>query len=199
LRDFRKLMKKPVFSWEEARVVAFSTSPGQLKLQLHMWKTASEIISLRRGVYTFADSKPSIAEIASALYSPCAISLEYALNLHGLLPDIPFGITLVTTRQTRKFNTAFGQFSYQKIKKEAFVGFDPKTLLAEREKALVDYLYLNRNRMRTDVDFLHEMRWQHLETIRFARARKFAGMFGFKKLTLLLDALEAYAKSCSSR
>lgn len=194
-RDFKKRMKKQVFSWEEARVVAFSTSPAQLRLQIHMWKEASEIISLRRGVYAFADANPSIEEIAAALCSPCAISLEYALNLYGLLPDIPFGVTLVTTRQTRRFNTAFGQFSFQKIKKEAFVGFDPKTLLAEREKALADYLYLNRNTMRADVDFLREMRWQNLETVRFARARKFAGIFGSKKLIPLLDALEAHAKS----
>lgn len=198
-REFRKAMKKGLFTWQEARIVAFGTTPGQLRLQLHTWKGAGEIVPLRRGVYAFADARPEIAEIALTLCSPSYISLEYALNHYGLLPDIPFGITLVTTRQTQKFNTPFGQFTFQKIKRDAFSGFNPKTLLAEREKALADYLYLHQHRIVAEASFFDEMRWQNLEAVRFSKARRWAKLFRSKKLVRIMGALEAYAPSRPAR
>jgi predicted transcriptional regulator of viral defense system len=194
-KDFKKGMKKQCFTWEEAEVVAFDTHPSVLKLQLYQWRKSGELISLKRGVYAFADASPSVIDVAQALYHPCYISLEYALNHYGLIPDIPFAVTLVTTKQTRKFTTPLGQFLYQKIKKEAFIGYDPKTLFAESEKALVDYLYLNNTKLIASKNFWDGMRWQNLETVNFKRAAGFARRFGSKKLNALLVSLKNYAKS----
>lgn len=193
-REFKKLLKKPVFTWEEAKVVAFNTPAKTLKLQLHHWKKTGEIISLKRGVYLFPDQQIDKTEIAKHLYSPCYLSLEYALNHYGLLPEIVFAMTLITTKSTRKFNTPFGQFTYQKIKQKAFLGFDPKTLMAEREKALVDYLYLNRHRFLPTDDFWSEMRWQNLKDVKFRKAAGFARHFQSNKLDKLLNSLRTYAK-----
>lgn len=193
LKEFRNKMQKGIFSWEEAMVVAFDTAPATLKLQLHNWKKSGDVVSLKRGVYIFSGIKPAIREIAIALYSPCYISMEYALNYHGLIPDIPFAITLVTTKTTRTFNTRFGRFLYQKIKKLAFTGYDMETLVAEKEKAVVDYLYLNRHKLIADMDFWENMRWQNLETINFKKAFGFADCFGSTKLIALLKGLKKYA------
>lgn len=195
LKEFKKRMKKAAFSYEEARVVAFETATATLKLQLHQWKKAGELISLKRGLYLFAGRQVENSEIARALYHPCYISLEYALNYYGLLPDVPFGITLVTTKTTRKFNTPCGQFIYQKIPIRAFLGFDPKTLMGGCEKCLVDYLYLNQHRLVPDEQFWEEMRWQNLGEVKFGKAKKFSHYFRSKKLDYLLESLRSYAKT----
>lgn len=191
--QFRKKMKKNIFSKEEAQIVAFDTSPSTLKLQLHQWVKAGELISLKRGLYVFSDSHVDKVEVARRLYSPCYISLEYALNLYGLIPDVPFSLTLVTPKITRKFNTPYGQFVYYKIKKEAFFGYDPQTLIAEKEKALVDYLYLNGRRFVPQIDFWRELRLQNLNDIDFDKAFDYAEKFNSPKLTILLGSVKEYA------
>lgn len=192
-KQFRKKMEKNIFSKEEAQVVAFETPPTTLKLQLHQWVKAGDLIRVKRGLYAFSDSRLDKGEVARRLYSPCYISLEYALNLYGLIPDVPFSITLVTPKITRKFNTPYGQFVYHKIKSQAFFGYDPKTLIAEKEKTLLDYLYLNRQRLVPQTDFWRESRLQNLTEVNFNRAFEYAKKFGSEKLMALLRSVRDYA------
>lgn len=194
LNDFKKTMLKPVFTWEEAKVVAFTTPPSILKVQLNYWKKGGELTALKRGVYLFPDRKVETAEIAKALYHPCYFSLEWALYYYGLIPDVVFASTLVTTKTTRTFQTPAGHFIYHKIKPAAFLGYDFKTLMAEPEKALVDYLYLYRHRLVPKNDFWKELRFQNLEEISFRKCYSFARYFQSQKLMKLLESLKAYAK-----
>jgi len=193
LKEFRKKMQKNIFSREEAQIVAFDTAPNTLKLQLHQWVKSGDLVTLKRGLYVFADKKVDKVEIARCLYSPCYISLEYALNMYGLIPDVPFAMTMVTPKATRKFNTVFGQFVYRNIKKEVFFGFDEETLIAEKEKALVDYLYLNSSHLVPSVSFWKELRLQNLDDFDFDRALYFAEKYNSLKLLSLLESVKNYA------
>lgn len=193
LKEFRKKMQKDIFSREEAQIVAFDTAPNTLKLQLHQWVKSGDLVTLKRGLYIFADKKVDKVEIARCLYSPCYISLEYALNMYGLIPDVPFAMTMVTPKATRKFNTVFGQFIYRNIKKEVFFGFDEETLIAEKEKALVDYLYLNSSHLVPSVIFWKELRLQNLDDFDFDRALYFAEKYNSLKLLSLLESVKNYA------
>ncbi|MCL5986312.1 MAG: hypothetical protein M1371_07070 [Actinobacteria bacterium] len=195
LKDFRKKMQKNIFSKEEAQIVAFNTAPSILKLQLHQWVKSGELVTLKRGLYTFTDRQVDKVEVARYLYSPCYISLEYALNLYGLIPDIPFAMTMVTPKATRKFNTIFGQFVYRKIKKEAFLGFDEEKLIAEKEKALVDYLYLNSSHLLPSTSFWEELRLQNLDHFDFSKAFYFVEKFNSRKLLNLLKSVKGYAST----
>jgi len=104
-------------------------------------------IKLRNGFYMLKDSKPFHYFIANKLYQPSYVSLEKALSHYGVIPETVYTITSITTKPTREFKTPQGIFSYQRIKKEAFVGYEPKEMegatvfFAEPEKALADYLY----------------------------------------------------------
>ncbi len=104
-------------------------------------------IKLRNGFYMLKDSKPFHYFIANKLYQPSYISLEKALSHYGVIPETIYTITSITTKSTREFKTPKGIFSYQRIKKEAFTGYEPQKmegltiLFAEPEKALADYLY----------------------------------------------------------
>lgn len=91
-------------------------------------------------------AQPDLEEISAEIYSPSYISLESALYRHGLLSQAPQVLTCVTTRLPRTARTSFGTILYRQIKKAYFFGFvrEKGYVLADPEKALVDFLYLNR-------------------------------------------------------
>lgn len=189
-------MQKNVFSTVEARLVCFGENPAVLNLQLHQWKKSGDLISLKRGLYMFSDAKASIKELARGLYSPCYLSLEYALSYYGIIPEAVFEYTLVTPKPTRRFVTPQGTFSYQTLKKEAFFGFDSETLMAEKEKALVDYFYLHSAELQTKDRFWENSRFEAGATeINLSRVLHYAKAFKSSKLTALLHNFASYAKS----
>lgn len=104
-------------------------------------------LKLRNGFYMIADSNPSIYFVGNKLYEPSYISLNTALSYYGIIPEVVYAITSITTKAFREFNTPKGNFIYQRIKKEAFTGYSlkqidkEKVFFAEPEKALADYLY----------------------------------------------------------
>lgn len=208
LKDFRKKMKKGIFSSAEAHLVAFPENPAVINLQLHQWKKNGDIVALKRGLFVFADYPvhEHKAQIAGMLYGPCYFSLEYALSFYGIIPEAAFTYTLVTTKVTRNFKTPLGNFSYRTIKREAFTGFDPNTLMAEKEKALVDYFYLYGKDFETSLgngsngkrpdSFWEASRLEAGETkVNFKKVFRYAKLFNSKKLETLLYNFSLYAKS----
>lgn len=206
LSYFRKMMQKQIFTATEAKLVAFKDNPSLVNLQLHQWKERGELLSLKRGLYAFADTqpesgKPDVADIARALCSPCYFSLEYVLSLEGILPEVAFAYTLVTTRNTHQWQTPFGTFSFRTIKPGAFQGFNPVTLMASPEKALVDYFYLNSPHLvprgnSPDDDFWEESRLEaRITEVNFKKVFSYAKLFRSQKLERLLESFAAYAKS----
>lgn len=193
---FQRKMKKEVFTVAEAQLVTYPDDPALTNLQLHQWKEQGLLIRLKRGVYIFSDHRPSLENIVRALYMPSYFSLEYVLSRYGILPEAAFVHTLVTTKTTRKWQTPLGLFSFRKIKKEAFSGYDPQNLMAEKEKALVDYFYLNRFRLLPENAFWESSRLEGIATgIHFKKVFQYARLFRSKKLVELLGSFEAYAKS----
>lgn len=193
--EFRKSMCKNVFTWEEARRVAWQTSSEVLRLELFQWRKRKELILLKRGVYAFPDRAINKVEIARELYPPSYVSLEWALHEYGLIPDVVFAMTLVSSRGKRRFVTPMGEFVYHKIRKGLFFGFDPDSLLAVPEKALVDYFYFFSARLVAEPGFWNQMRWQNLERLDFRKAKEFATTTGVLKILRLVESLELYAKT----
>lgn len=104
-------------------------------------------VKLRNNYYTIKDSQPSPYLIANKIYQPSYISLERALSHYGIIPEVVYAVTSVTTKSSREFTTPKGNFIYQCIKKIAFTGYGlclidkDNVLMATPEKALADYLY----------------------------------------------------------
>lgn len=104
-------------------------------------------IKLRNGFYILKDDQPSLYKIANRLYRPSYISLESALSFYNIIPETVYSITSVSPKATREFESEIGIFSYKKIKKQVFTGYElkdfhgEKIFIAEAEKALSDYLY----------------------------------------------------------
>lgn len=108
------------------------------------------IIRVKKGIYIFGEDyrrQPFSREIlANLIYGPSYISLEYALQYFGLIPERVETITSVTTGRSRKYATPVGRFSYRMIPLAAFrVGMNQveledsrSFLIATPEKALAD-------------------------------------------------------------
>mgnify|MGYP001563766932 CR=1 FL=1 len=73
--------------------------------------------------------------------------METALSYYGLIPESIYSINSITTKTTREFEAGDHLYSYRTIKRQAFGEYrsvkigDEQILIAEREKALADYLY----------------------------------------------------------
>lgn len=148
-------------------------SPASLKVQLSRWEKAGKIIQLKRGVYVMAEvyRKVELYEpyVAGVLKKPSYISLEKALDYHGLIPESAYVYTSVTTKRPGKFVTKVGTFDYRHIKEGLFWGYESVTFnrqtafFAAPEKALLDYFYLRKRNI--SEGYLAGMRLQNVENI----------------------------------
>lgn len=117
------------------------------KRYLKKWIKEGFIIRLKQGLYALKSDLPSEEEIANRLYQPSYLSFEYALAFYNILPEMTYIVTSATTKPTRQFSVVSKPFSYLKIKQQAYTGYgvtrvgEKSFLIAEPEKALVDYLY----------------------------------------------------------
>lgn len=120
---------------------------------VHRWKRAGKLLELRRGLYTLSETYRKLPVhapgLAHVIYSPSYLSLHWALSWYGVIPEHTVMYTSVSTRETRSFVNAFGQFSYRTVKQPLFHGYEEVEImgapvyLARPEKALCDFWYLN--------------------------------------------------------
>jgi predicted transcriptional regulator of viral defense system len=118
---------------------------------LTRWTEKGYIIKLRNGFYSFPEfiNMPGAGlYIANRIYKPSYISLHYALNFYGIIPESVVIITSVSSLKTNTFKNPFGTYSYQSIKPALLFGYDEKPFqnitvkFASSEKAILDLLYL---------------------------------------------------------
>lgn len=105
------------------------------------------------------------------------MSLETALSYYSIIPEVTTEVTSVTVRQTKVFRNVFGIFRYFSCKKEVFCGYyllsmdRYKVQIAEKEKAIVDYVYFKLRRgeninvedERLDMEYLRKMDWKKIK------------------------------------
>lgn len=194
----------PVFSGRDAARLGERQT---MYNQLNNWRRNGLIIQLKRGLYILGEAdrkvQPSRLFLSNQLYAPSYVSLEYALGLHGLIPEMVATITAVTTKNPSRFKTSLGTFEYRHIKRKAFRGFkaikDPAGLtyfLAEPEKAVVDFIYLNLPRFnRGDRDvFGQSYRFQNLETLSLKKLKAYADLFATAKLADVVNEFSSFAR-----
>lgn len=175
--DFRNLLVNYlVFSLRDIR----KASPDFSYRQLDRWEKKGYLKKIKRGFYCFADQKLDrdfLFYTANKIYAPSYVSLEMALRFYGFIPEEIFQVTSVSTKKTVSFQTSVGNFSYRHLKPRLFWGYDlmifgrQKMLLADPEKALLDYLYLN-PRLKKAGDFI-EMRLNTDEFMAKINIKKF--------------------------
>jgi len=102
-------------------------------------------------------------EVANRVYPPSYVSCETALFHHGVIDQAPFAIVSVSTRKGKRIRIGENRFIYHKILRSLFWGYvsDKGYLLAEPEKALLDWFYLkSRKNIKPPLD---EINWVQLD------------------------------------
>ena len=159
---------------------------------------------LKQGLYLIIDSLTarsqvdvSLLSIANALVEDSYVSLSHALNQYQLFDQYSSTVVSITTREQKKHRVDQYTFQYSKVKKDMYFGHTEKLIngktvrLAEAEKALIDYLYLDNSFGSASLVF-EKLRDHHqslsIDTLQTYALR--SGITVQRKVGFLLDALQ---------
>jgi len=147
--EFRNALKGyKVFSVGDAR----KYFPGFDTRRLVEWQKKNYIRKLINKWYLFAEipvDELLLFRISNCIYRPSYISLESALAFYHFIPEAVYSQQAISTRKTVSCKTPVGNFIYRNMKPAFYFGYrilkkdDLPVLLAEPEKALLDFLYLS--------------------------------------------------------
>lgn len=191
LVEFQNLLGSyPVFSLKDVWKIV----PDFNRIQLDRWEKKGYLRKIKRGFYCFATQNLNenfLFYVANKIYAPSYVSLEIALKYYGLIPEEIFQITCVGTKKTTCFETPIGNFAYRQIKPSLYFGYrliefgQQMMLMAEPEKALLDYLYLHPE-LKTPEDFrgkrinINEFKLR----VNLEKFKKYLLLFEVKQLTV---------------
>jgi len=153
-----KLKNYPIFRLEDIFKWFPDENRRTMIFQLSVWTKRGHLERLKRGVYKFSDYQINDILVLSDFLLPSYVSCETALNDYGIVPDIPFAVTAVTSAKTSSIKAGkYGLFIYRHIKPELFFGHREIAVdalysyrIAVPEKALFDFLYLQSFEKRFD-------------------------------------------------
>ncbi|MBI4712431.1 MAG: hypothetical protein HY762_03890 [Planctomycetes bacterium] len=148
-----------IFSTADIQTLYPNETTLNLKKLLYRWRKQRWILPLKKGLYELSYPQDlNIPDLfaANKIYTPSYVSLETALSYYSIIPEVSMAVTSITTKPTRRFKNHHGLFTYRTVNPAAFAGYtivkyrDYEILMAEPEKALVDYLYFKTYSSRRD-------------------------------------------------
>ncbi|HOW59403.1 MAG TPA: hypothetical protein PLO78_06745 [Candidatus Omnitrophota bacterium] len=184
-------------------------APQSVRNQLTRWAKAGLLRHLRKGYYVLNENdrkvNPGGMYLACQIYAPSYVSLETALASYDLIPERVAAVTSITTRKTMRFTNPLGTFIYQHVSPAAFRGFrlegdaGARFFMAEPEKAVVDFIYLNLHLFQKDVKamMMKSYRFQNAVGLKTGKLKRFGELFCSPKLMRVLDAVIELAEGKS--
>jgi predicted transcriptional regulator of viral defense system len=179
----------------------YSRSSAQNRIQsLHK---AGWFLRIKRGLYLIIDSissrsisDMSLLLIAQAINKESYISLHSALNHYQMFDQYSNLVSVVNLRLSKKFKFQNSKIQFIKLNKRYYFGFEKVRIngqlvqIATKEKALLDYLYLEKSFYSASLVF--EKIKDYRKEIDFVLLQKFALKYGLsvqRKLGFILDKL----------
>lgn len=193
------LSQQGLFSIDHIRLLypAFNTD------NLLNWQKAGYIIKLRNKWYCFKEFLLVIDHhylIANNIYSPSYISHQEALMFYGIIPEHIVDSVSITTKKTAIFEVANRTYRYYSISPKYFFGYELKDmtfngvkrnfLIADREKAILDLLYLY-DFYKTEQD-ISELRFNDLvleNEVNWEKLDNYLAIFNIKTLKNKINLL----------
>ncbi len=158
---------------------------------------------IKQGSYLIADSLSARAQndvslyvVANALVSESYVSLSYALNYYQMFDQYDKTITSITTKIGKTYNFDGHAYHFSKVKENVYFGFVEKReggtiiRIAEAEKALLDYLYLDASFGSASLVF-EKIKEYHAE-LDIDTLQEYAARFGatmLRKVGFMFDSL----------
>lgn len=171
------------------------------KETLYEWQKKGLVTKIKNNLYSFSTFKPVDTDyytLANKIVEPSYVSLESALSHYGLIPEAVPTITSVTTSKPETVNTVFGSYIYRKISPKLFFGYSAlgsgnrKYKMAYREKAILDYLYLNPSIKSADDFEAMRLNKEEIKTLDFALIDSYLKLYSNKALSSRVDELKKY-------
>lgn len=124
-----------------------------------------------------------LTRISNCIYQPSYLSLASAMSFYQLIPEGVFTNQSVTSLKTKLYNTVIGRFEYRNMKPSLFFGYTIlhqnglPVLIAEKEKALLDYFYLTPS-LRSKKDMVSlRLNKEILRTFDWNKVKEYAAVY----------------------
>lgn len=120
------------------------------KAKLTRLKQAGQLIQIRRGLFISPEDQPSPRVLSSIIYGPSYLSFQFALSVHGLIPE---GVKVYTSASFHKnkqkvYHTPLGDYYYYSLPPNVYpygIQLEEENgsqyIIASPEKAICDSLY----------------------------------------------------------
>ncbi|HEC87730.1 MAG TPA: hypothetical protein ENI52_00255, partial [Thermoplasmata archaeon] len=140
---FKKYKEKKLFSFTDILQLTGGDKP-KIYVELSRLVKSGIVNRVAKNWYENPFSPPSKEEIAMVLRYPSYLSMEYSLSKQGILSQMVYTLTLVTTKLPYTYKTSKAVYEYHQINKNLFWGYkrEGNILSAEPEKALLDLIYI---------------------------------------------------------
>lgn len=159
---------------------------------------------IKKGTYLIIDSissrsqiDVSLMSIANVLIADSYVSLSHALNYYQLFDQYSATVTSISQSANKIFHVDDFIFKYSKVKNDMSFGFTEKVIdgkkirIADAEKALIDYLYLDKSFSIASLVF--EIMRDHHQELDHKKLQYYATRSGLtisRKIGFLLDHLK---------
>jgi len=175
--------------------------PGLDTRRLVEWQKKGYIIKLINRWYLFTETERNeslLYRISNCIDRPSYVSLESALSMYHLIPESVHTVQAATTKKTQSYETIAGTFNYRSLKPSVFFGYttlhlgELPLLVAEKEKAILDYLYLNTGI--ADKKDIAAMRLNKMETedIDWKKFDHYSAAFNSKALNKRVEIFKSF-------
>ncbi len=169
--------------------------------RLYEWQKRGYLEKIANNFYYFTNkdlSESDINFIANRLCEPSYLSLEFALSYYSLIPEAVFWRTSITSRKTKNVISKLGNFSYKKMKRELFFGYNiiesrgVSFKIAEPEKAILDLLYLRHDlKNKDDMEELRINKERYNEIMSQEKLNEYKEIFNSRILTKKIKILNS--------
>ncbi len=175
------------------------------KAKLTRMRKAGELIQVRRGLFITRDDSISPYVLAPLVYGPSYLSFQFALSVHGLIPERVNAFTSASFHKNKQkvFHTPIGDFYYFYLPPIVYPhgvylaeenGFH--YLIATPEKAICDSVYkVHRKGAKIDIETLLLTDWrmerESLMGLDFDFVEFLAPLYGKRLLKSLTEWLSA--------
>lgn len=199
--DIRERLASDVLDYQQ--LVACLAGYAKPRDKIGALLADGSLIRVRKGLYVLGEryrrSLISREILANLIYGPSYVSLDYALNIHGLIPERVAEVTSMTSGEKRRFTTPFGVFTYRPLSARRYAPGvvwagegESHYLLASPEKALADKVWSDaRFRPTRESDFdsylIADMRIEaeRLAALDASRLADIAAAYASRKVSLL--------------
>ncbi len=140
--------RKTVFTFRELTML-WNDVPVQTALsRVHYYVKNNQLYQIRNGIYS-KDKVYDVFELATKIFKPSYISFETVLGMEGVIFQ-KYNSVFLASYQTKVINCDGNEFTFKKLKdsvllNDAGIINKDDIMIATRERALLDVLYLNKD------------------------------------------------------